>query len=64
MKVFNKILAAFLCLAFIISAIPAYANESKFISYDVQSIDEYGDITESTKRHIMTAKICLFQSIL
>lgn len=49
MKVFNKILAAFLCLAFIISAIPAYANESKFISYDVQSIDEYGDITESNE---------------
>lgn len=49
MKVFNKILAAFLCIVFIISAIPAYANESKFISYDVQSIDEYGDITESNE---------------
>ena len=44
-----KFTSVFLCLVIIFPVVPVFASESKFISYKVQSIDEYGEITESNE---------------
>lgn len=49
MKILNKIISFALCFFIISSTIPVYANASKFISYNVQELDEYGEITESNE---------------
>lgn len=47
MKTFTRIVSIVLCFLIVISTILVYASESKFISYNVQVLDEYGEITES-----------------
>ena len=44
-----KFISVFICIIIVFPVFPAFASESKFISYKVQSIDEYGETTESNE---------------
>ena len=47
MKLFKRIISLILCIAVLLAPTVASADDARFISFKVQSIDEYGEITES-----------------
>ena len=47
MKIFKRAISLILSMAVLLASTVVYADNAKFISFKVQSIDEYGEITES-----------------
>ena len=47
MKIFKRTISLILSMAVLLASTVVYADNAKFISFKVQSIDEYGEITES-----------------
>lgn len=46
MKFLSKTISFILCVLIVFSIIPSYATNEKFISYNIQTIDEFGSISQ------------------